>query len=321
MSKKVPAGYYICVGPDAALIKDFIAGELAARSPEQGPVWEQQVFWAEEPLGGEFWEKLSLRGLFQRPRAVILRQAQNLKAETLRRLSPALARPDPLILPFICWEEAKVAPHASRLRCWTFAVEQGWLRAIPPLDHRSKPVFLRKEAGRLGLSLGPKEEDFLLRSLPQDAGALRLEMEKLALAADSKGKLGAAALELVEAGPELDIFAFLQTLQSGRQPERLWLQYQKNSLETSDAGLFLFLSLLTREARQLWQLLAGEESSLPPRLREGKLELARRLGYSGLARLWDLALRASKGVKSGENDPRQALELLLAGLFRLFSRV
>jgi DNA polymerase-3 subunit delta len=46
--------------------------------------------------------------------------------------------------------------------------------------------------------------------------------------------------------------------------------------------------------------------------------LAQSLGAARLARIWDLALQADKGIKSGERSPEQAFEILTAGLFLLF---
>ena len=42
------------------------------------------------------------------------------------------------------------------------------------------------------------------------------------------------------------------------------------------------------------------------------------LGFAGVARLWEIALAAEKGIKTGERSPEQAFEMLTADLFRLF---
>lgn len=276
-------------------------------------------------MPADFWEKLTLQGLFSEPRAIILRHAQNIPAETLKKLSAALARGSDMVWPFICFEapfekgKPKLAAHISKLKFYEFAKEKGWAKEIPPLDQRGARAFIAKEAEEFGLKLSQADVERLAPALPPDAGTIRLELGKLSLAAID-GKLPPNALDLINFEPETDIFAFLQALQGARHPEDVWAQYFKESTNSSDAGLFAFLWSLLREGRILWQLLAGEQVYLPGHVVASKTSLARSLGYAGLARIWDLALAADKGVKTGERSPHQAFEILIADLFKLFKR-
>lgn len=331
------AGFTICTGPDAVLLKDHINRELASCPPPvygtggatgrpgAAPAWDQNVFWGEEPLPADFWEKLTLQGLFARPRAIILRQAQNLPADTLKKLSAALAGGSDQIWPFICFEvpfekgKPKLPAHIGKLKFYEFARQKGWTKDIPALDQKGIRSFAAQEAALQGLALGPGDLERIAPALPPDAGAIRLEMDKLALAAKDGG-LPPDALELLNYEPEMDIFAFLQALQGARRPEEVWGQYLKDSAGAGDAGLFGFLWALLREGRLMWQLLAGEQVFLPGHVAASKTSLARTLGYGGLSRIWDAALAADKGVKTGERSPHQAFEMLIADLFRLFRR-
>lgn len=326
-------GFNICVGPDSVLLKDYIDGELKAFPPEAGalglasswPIWQKNTFWGEEPLPAYFWEKLTLQGLFEQPHAIILRQAQNLSADTLKKLSAELARGSSQVWPFICLEvpyekgKAKIPAHILKLKFYEFASKNGWLKEIPPLDQRGIRSFASAEAKRLGLVLGTGDLERIAPALPPDAGGIRLEMGKLALASPD-GKLPVDALELLNFEQEMDIFAFLQALQGARHPEEVWGQYLKDSANTSDAGLFGFLWALLREGRIMWQLLAGEQVFLPGHMAASKTAFTRSLGYGGLSRIWDAALAADKGVKTGERSAHQAFEILIADLFRLFRR-
>lgn len=321
------AGFTICIGPDAVLLKDYIAAELEQNPPPSGIAsqqgWEQSIFWGEEPLPAEFWEQLTLQGLFDQPRAIILRHAQNLSADTLKKLSAALSRGSEHTWPFICFEvpfekgKAKIPAHVSKLKFFIFAYQQKWFKEIPGLDARGIRAFAAKEGAALGLKLSQPDLDLIAPALPPDAGAIRLELGKLALAS-TDGKIPPDAINLLNFEQDMDVFAFLQALQGGRRPEGVWGQYLKDSGEASDAGLFAFLWALLREGRIMWQLLAGEQVYLPSFVIAGKTALARQLGYGGLARIWDLALAADKGVKTGEHSPHQAFEILIAELFRLF---
>jgi DNA polymerase-3 subunit delta len=153
--------------------------------------------------------------------------------------------------------------------------------------------------------------------MPPDAGAVKLAMAKAALACPEK-RLTGEALSMFEPLREMDVFAFLQGLQSGKNPAAVWGKFMQDQLSSDDAGLFAFLGALQREARILWQLLAGDPVPLPSFLIRNKSSLAKSMGFGKLARIWDLALFADKGVKTGEHSPKQAFELLIAELFQLF---
>ncbi|MDL2313715.1 DNA polymerase III subunit delta [Desulfovibrio sp. OttesenSCG-928-C14] len=317
-------GYSILAGPDPALLMEA-AEDLARRhAPPQGQTRERHVFWADD-LGPPFWEKLTLQGLFARPRIVVLRQAQLLPQDTLKKLSGALGGAAGDIWPFICFEypyekgKPKIPVQVARLKCFDFAAKQGWLQNVPPLDAKTLPLFIKKEAARLGLALNPDEIRLLTAALPPDAAAVRSEMEKLALTS-AQGRLAPDALEEISYSREIDVFALIRELQGGKNPEKVWKQYFKEQIGQSDAGLFAFIAMLLREGRLMWQLLAGEPVFLPDQVRREKADLAGKMGFGGLARLWDLALHADKGVKTGERSPEQAREKLLSDLFLLFRK-
>ena len=84
--------------------------------------------------------------------------------------------------------------------------------------------------------------------------------------------------------------------------------------------VFAFNAVLLREARMLWQFLSGQEPYLPASIAAQKKAAARSLGFAGVAKLWELALMADKGIKSGERNTEQAFEKLAADLFVLFSQ-
>jgi DNA polymerase-3 subunit delta len=323
-------GFNICLGPDSVLLKEHIDALLAEHAPGtafgENVVWEKYVFWGDEPLNDNFWEKLTRQSLFGSPKAVILRQAQSKeldKSGDLKRISAALGKGSEQIWPFICFEvpyekgKIKIPAALLKLQCVNFAQKQGWYKEIPPLDNRSLKKYVQKEASFLGLKLSVADTDSLSAFMPPDAGAIKLEMSKIALACPA-GALTKEALSMLEPVQDIDIFAFLQGLQSGKNPEHIWAQFMKDQLTSDDAGLFAFLGLLQREARILWQLLAGEQVAMSPYFIQNKIYLAKSLGFGKLARIWDFALAADKGVKTGEHSPKQAFEMLIAGLFQLF---
>ena len=158
--------------------------------------------------------------------------------------------------------------------------------------------------------------DILAETLLPDAAAVDAELSKLQLLADGK-PLTQEQARSVSPTTEFNVFAFLRQLQAG-QAASVW----KSILEEESKGeepLFYLLAMLQREARQLWQLLAGEQVRMGPSDQQAKQQAASRLGAAGLARLWDAMHTAELSVKSGRRSPSQALDALMGDLTLLFA--
>lgn len=331
-------GFILCACPDSYLAKVRIEQALADNAPSsqgggllggsaEAGTWERHAFWGDEPLPNAFWEHLTLQGLFATPKAVIIHNAQNIPAESWRKISAALSSPNSETWPFFCLQVAfekgkpKVPAHIANLACYGFAEKQGWLWNVPGLDERSKLRFVQEEAKKRGLSFGPGEAglpgalETIAAALPLDATAIGTEMDKLALAAEN-GVLSANLADILERDIEPDIFSLIRNLQQGRATA-VWEQALLSE-RGSDSMAFAFLATLAREARQLWQISMGEPVRLPPQVLSAKTTMARALGTAGIAKLWHLALEADKGVKTGERSPDQALDSLLSSLSLLF---
>lgn len=316
-------GFLLCVCPDSRLIRAHVEKLLAAHPPASGG-WERFAYWGDEPLPPAFWEHLTLQGLFSAPKALIVHNAQNLPAETWKRLSAALASDHGDTWPFFSFQvefekgKPKVPAHITKLPCWTFAEKKGWMWTSQGLTPATRADFIRAEAARLGVSFAPGAFEAISARMSFDATAITMDMEKLALGADADGKLAPALADLLDHEPEPDIFSLMRALQQGGNAMAVWKQTLAR--RGTDSMLFGFLAVLAREARILWQIQSGENVRMPPSLIPAKTALARTLGRSGVAALWQLSLEAEKAVKSGERDVDQAMEGLLAGLFALFSR-
>lgn len=316
-------GFTLCVCPDSRLTRQHVENELAAHLPVSGTPWERHAFWGDEPLPPAFWEHLTLQGLFSTPKALVVHNAQNIPADAWKRLSSALAKDPGDTWPFFSFQVAfekgkpKVPAHIARLPFWTFAEKKGWIWSSPGLTPANLAEAARREAARLGARFAPGALEAVCARLPLDAGAVGMEMEKLALAA-KEGVIDATLAELLDHEPEPDIFSLLRAVQAGGNAIAVWKQTLAR--RGTDSVIFAFLAVLIREARQLWQILAGEDVRMPPSAIGAKTALARSLGKPGVAVLWNLALEAEKSIKSGERDVDQAMEGLMAGLFELFGR-
>lgn len=325
-----PAPRYFLVCPDTELLARRVAA--LAR-----PGAERRVYWAdaEQPLSDAFWQNLTIADLFATPKTLVLRRAQLLKAEHWDKLDAAARAQASTATLFLCLEGAwtkktpPVPQVVTRRNLWKQTDAAGAVWTSPGLTRQGLTAFVREHMAAAGVAAGPEAVRAAAEALPLDARQARLELDKLVLAAEvDAGKTAGARpellpdhAELIPPHEEMDFYSFLDALASGKA-EAVWSRVLADHLRPSkDKMLFPLLSAVAREGRVLGCILAGEAQAahLPGFIMNRKVELARRLGRAGVARLFDLALEAELGVKSGQRRPEQALEMLAAGLMRLYS--
>jgi DNA polymerase-3 subunit delta len=314
-------GFSVCICPDGRLIREHVAEVLAAHGAAGGE-WQRHVYWGDEELPATFWAHMSLPGLFAARHALVIRQAHALPAAVWKRLSSALASPKDHCWPFFClemaWEKGqpKVPAHIAKLKCLAHADSRGWIWRHAGLDDRSLRAFAQKESTKRKLRFEQGALDMLCAGLIPDASAVAAELDKLELAAPD-GSVSAELAAQAAHVPAFDIFRFLRLLQSGKV-QNAWTAVLRARRE-NEGLLFPLLGLLIREARLLWQLLQGESVRAHPAELDAKRKLASRLGHGGLTRLFTLLFQADLSVKSGERQPEQALDALVADLSLLIA--
>lgn len=313
--------------PDGRILKVRLEALHAAHS-QAGTTLTRHVFWGDEGLGNAFWEHLMLQGLFAQAGFLVVRNAQNLLKDHWEKLAPhmrALAAQTasgttPRLL--LCFEgpfersAPKVPQIVKALPVYEYAQKHGLVEILPGLSPNNLPGFIKAEAARLGLTLTPEQIRNLAGLLPADGFTASSELAKLALLAGADGRLPDAALRGLESSDVLNTFAILRTMQQG-DPAKVWRGIAESA--GTDSGIFGFLSILRGEAGTLWRLMVGESPDKGWDL-ETKKKNAVQLGPAGIAAIWDLALVAEKGIKSGERTPEQAFEILTADLFQLFGK-
>lgn len=323
-------GFYFLACPDSELLKERINALISEHAQDMGPKPARRVFWADDKVGETaltptFWQELTQQSLMAEPRVLVVRRANLLLTKDWDDLSPALARFNDQAWPLFCLEGEfdkrgpKVPKALSKQKFWTFAQKKGWLWQSPGLDPKAVRGHVQAWAKKTGATFAPGALEILLAVLPSQATPLARELEKLELAYAGKGAIGPEAAELVAHVPDMNIFSFIDALQQGTAPVAVWRQILV-SHASGQAMLFPFLGMLLREARILWQLCYSDPTlRLPGFIKNKKQPLARRLGPERISRLFELALEAELGVKSGERKPDQAMELLVAGLVETFS--
>ena len=316
-------GFTFCICPDSTLLKEHIHSQLAA----QAETWKVRTFWADDELPDAFWEALTWTNLLGEPTAVVLRRAENLKAEHWKKLHPILGRFKAKIWPFVCvekeWDRGKppISAVLQKQAFWKVAEKKGWIYRSAGLDRKSVHRRLRAWAQRQGIDIPEDVVNVLGNALPLDATALNNELGKLELAAAERGAVHAHDLEVLSFQADLDIFAFMRALQGRGQEVSVWRTLLRNQLGANADMVMPFLALLHREARVLWQLKAGEGNKviMPGRVKAEKTRMAQHLGEHRLTRLWTMVLEAESGIKSGDMTPAQAQELVVSRLMQLFA--
>ncbi len=316
-------GFMFCICPDSALIREQIDRQLQS----QGQNWKKYIFWADEELPDRYWNLLTLDGLLPEGHAVILRRAELVNQAFWKELLPVLARFKSKIWPFFClekeWQRGQppVPAALSRQKYWLVARNKGWIWQSPGLTQGCLRQYLEHWAKSKNIHIPEQVMSLAMQILPLDAGILKNELQKLELYTEHKALLEPADLQQISFHGSLDIFGFLQSLQTKGSELKVWKQVLHNQLSGDSEQLMLLIRLLLREARIMWQLLQSEKplSQLPLSIKKQKQQLAKKLGEAGLVRIWDILLQTEADVKSGKLNQDQAWEILsskLMGLFR-----
>ena len=317
-------GFFFCICPDAALVREYVERNLVASMSSSSPIPpDVQVFWADEGLDRRFWDALTLLGMDGRSRVLIVRGAHQLPADVWKKLSSLLGTPRPGVLPVLClecpWEKGqpKLPAHVAKLKCLAFAESRSWVWRSAGIDARSLDRYVQKQASSMGLRFTPEALKTLTQMLIPDASAVRCVLEQLFLASPDGAVDEPLVRQMTEFTPDAVIFDVIRQLESGNA-RAVW----RTLLREGDGGeslLFPLLTLMAREARTLWQLHAGERVYIPQFLENEKRRLAARMGFEGLCRVFAVLQKAELAVKSGARQPLQAMEELVASLSLIFT--
>ncbi|MDY7001025.1 MAG: DNA polymerase III subunit delta [Thermodesulfobacteriota bacterium] len=317
-----------CPDPELTLRE---VGGLAQRF-DQGSSWERHTYFGpidktDEDLSPAFWEDIGVSSLLGTKKMLVVRRAHKLPVDFWNGLTSALAGFNANVWPVFClegeWDKkgSKPPKTLAKQKYWAVAEKKGWVRRIPGLSLRTLPGFIKKIIAEQGLTISPGALRILSRSLPWDAGAAVREMEKLVLWMGERTEIRESDLGIISPHADMDVFVFLRGLIQGTAPEKVWQKvFADRLVGAGDKIFFGFLGLLQREIRTLWQLGRGEKPSVyvPFAVQGEKKALARKLGEGGSARIWDLALEAEYGIKTGSRSVEQAFEALVAGLHTVF---
>lgn len=326
------AGFFFLVCPDVGLLQEELSRVTTALG---GASFDKIIHRGDnDEFPGRFWDDIGMPNLLGNRKVIVLRRAEAQNVEFWKALVPRLAGFNDACRLVICMEgdwtkgnwnspsKPKLPAVLTKQKYWKVAEKKGWIWTSPGLDARSLAAFAENILRDRGISIQKSMATRLAQVLPEDASATKRELEKLALWVGPGNELKPDDLRVVSHTAETDFYAFMNAAITGTNLPQVWkVVFAEREAASGDGVFFRFLFGLQREARMLWQLAVGEGQAvrLPPKVKQAKESMARRLGTQGLARLWDLILEAEMGVKTGNRSPEQAFEALAAGLSTLTS--
>ncbi len=312
-------GFLFLFCPDAQLLLEEVESLARVHAPDAGP-FKRACFWGDEPVPQTFWESLLQRDLFGSMRLVLVRQANLWPLAQWKILDKALSRPLEGSWPLFCLENAwdrngpKVPASLSKLRCFSFAVKQGWVWRSPGLTDRSVRGHIQTQAKARGLALEKATLDALCENTPRQAGVIARELDKLALLSEPGRPVPPSFLGTADWSPGAEVTGCVSCLMRG-DARATWREAAR--LTDPEGSAFQLLGLLAWNFRTLWQLLMGDSVARPGLLTP---ERARRLGPRRLAGAMSILMETEAAIKTG-TPVVQALEFTLSELLLLFRGV
>ncbi len=309
-------GFLFCVCPDSKILKD----EIEKRANAYFSSYQKLVFYGDEELPDAFWSELLLQNLFASQKIIILRRANEISADTLRRLSSALAKQNSAVLLFICLEvnfdknQPKIPAHLKKMPFFIHAQTKGWIWEDGGITANNIRKYLANKSSEYGLKFSSDAMMLMLELMPHDAQVIDSELAKLALYV--QGEVQTSDLSGITSSQEFDIFAFINDLQHGRT-KNIWNKIFKSDNSAEDI-IFPLLALMQREVRILWQLKSGEKPSVFVYNPEEKRKLALKLGYTGLSNMLDACYKAECNIKYGLFSVAQSLDILISDFSKIF---
>ncbi len=284
----------------------------------------RHVYWGNDGLSADFWQKLTIQNLFPQADFFLIRNAEKLDTETWKKLTEHIGtlRDDAFILIALenAWEKGKpkIPVLISGQKCYCFAEKKSWLIKIAALTEQTKPAYVKKGMQARGLNASSALFEKLVNILGLNAAGIDNSLDQLAFACEDseKKEIKEEYLEILSpASAEVLLFDYLGYIENNNTI-KLW---EKLLLDAkAEDVLFGFIALMTREARQLWQLLSSDKVSIPPFFVAKKTAMAKKMGKMKILQIFLLCREAEWGLKSGRKNEMQAMEELLVGLSLLY---
>ncbi len=277
-----------------------------------------ELFYGKEAGAARIVQAARTLPMMARRRLVLVRDADEMKADELGGLVPYVSAPAPETCLVFVGEKVD-----ARLKFFTAFKKTGELIKLDPLYERQLPDFVRGGARARGVQLGPDAVQLVVDEVGAELGQLADAVERLAMFVGERKRVSADdVVEVVATTRQRSVFELANAVGEG-QRERA-LAALGSLLGARESGVRI-VAMLARHLRQPWvahEWLAGGGSKgqlaqvlgIPPFFVDGIAEQARRFERPRLRHMHDALFEADKLLKSSRLDDARTLEMLVLEL-------
>jgi DNA polymerase-3 subunit delta len=281
-----------------------------------------ELFYGKEAGAARIVQAARSLPMMAKRRLVLVRDADEMKADELAGLVPYVQSPAPETCLVFVGEKID-----ARLKFFTAFKKSGVLVKLDPLYERQLPDFVRGEARARGVQIDAAAVQLIVDEIGADLGQLSDAVERLTLFIGTKGhkSIGPEDVETVVATTrQRNVFELANAVGEGARPRALAVL--SSMLDARESGVRI-VAMLSRHVRQLWitqELLArtgdkfeiAQALGIPPFFVDDIIKQARRLDRARLGRMHAALYLADKNLKSSRLDDARLLEALVLELTR-----
>jgi DNA polymerase-3 subunit delta len=248
-------------------------------------------------------------------RFVLLRDADEMKADALAQLIPYVQAPARETCLILTAEKVD-----QRLKLFTVWKKHGVMVKLDPLYERQLPGFVREEARARNVRFEPGAAELLCDEIGTDLGQLADAVERLGIFVGDRAVSARDVEEVIATSRQRSVFELAEAVGEGDRSRALTVLTAMIGARESGVRV---VSMLARHVRQLWTaqdlMQKGRPSKfdlagalgIPPFFVDGLMNQARRVDPPKLARMHDALFRADKALKSSRVDDARLLEKLI----------
>lgn len=306
-----PALVYL-VGAQGYLVDEAIQMLRASLLPNGSDLLNFSSYQAGEMEPSEIAAQAETLPMFARCRLIVVRNADEWKAADLDPLAHYLEQPNPQTC--LCLTAGALD---QRTRWAALCKKQGLVLRLDNLTEKQMPGFIRWEASKLQLSLGPGVVERILEHTGPQVETLHQILSQLSLYAGPRGTVTIKELSVLLPGsPQHEIFALIDAL--GRKDRAACLRELHGLLAAKEPALKI-LSLIARQVRLLLQAKAfGPARSkseaaaawgVPPFVVSKLFDQAKLFSAQELDALHEAVYQTDRTLKQSKVDDARWLEL------------
>ncbi|HEY2743759.1 MAG TPA: DNA polymerase III subunit delta [Polyangia bacterium] len=258
--------------------------------------------------------------MMARRRLILVRDADEMKADELAGLSSYVSDPAPETCMVFVAEKAD-----QRLKFFSAFKKHGTLVKLDPLYERQLPDFVRGEARARGVTIAPDAVTMMVDEIGAELGQLADAVERLAIFIGDRKEVSAEDVEKVVATTrQRSVFELANAVGAGDRARALAVL--SSMLGARESGVRI-VAMLARHLRQLWitsELLQRTRDKfeiagalgIPPFFADDIIKQARTLDPARAKRMHAALYLADKNLKSSRLDDARTLETLILELTR-----